>query len=133
MSGKIKIGIIGATGYTGAELLRILLDHPQADLKYLTTTSAAGQDISEIYPFLRPRFSQKLVEYELSAAKKLDLVFICLPHGKSMNIAPELMEAGIKVIDLGADFRFQDITVYEKTYQKHTAPQVNALAVYGLP
>ncbi|MDR2429068.1 MAG: N-acetyl-gamma-glutamyl-phosphate reductase [Candidatus Margulisbacteria bacterium] len=133
MSGKIKIGIIGATGYTGAELLRLLLDHPQADLKYLTTTSAAGQDISEIYPFLRPRFSQKLAGYELSAAQKLDVVFICLPHGKSMDIAPELVNAGVKVIDLGADFRFRDLAVYEKTYQKHTAPEMNAQAVYGLP
>jgi N-acetyl-gamma-glutamyl-phosphate reductase len=133
MSGKIKIGIIGATGYTGAELLRILLDHPQADIQYLTSTSAAGQDLSEIYPFLRPRFSQKLTEYKLSEAQKLDVVFICLPHGKSMDITPELVNAGVKVIDLGADFRFRDLSVYEKTYQKHTAPEMNAQAVYGLP
>jgi N-acetyl-gamma-glutamyl-phosphate reductase len=133
MSGKIKIGIIGATGYTGAELIRLLLDHTGAEIKYLTTTSAAGQDIGEIYPFLRPRFSQKLTEYRSSEAKKLDAVFICLPHGKSMDIAPELADAGVKVIDLGADFRFRDITVYEKTYQKHTAPEMNARAVYGLP
>ncbi|MDR1452473.1 MAG: N-acetyl-gamma-glutamyl-phosphate reductase [Candidatus Margulisbacteria bacterium] len=133
MSGKIKIGIIGATGYTGAELLRLLLDHPAVEIKYLTTTSAAGQDINAIYPFLRPRFSQKLAEYKLSAARKLDAVFICLPHGRSMDIAPELVNAGVKVIDLGADFRFRDIAVYEKTYQKHTAPKMNARAVYGLP
>jgi N-acetyl-gamma-glutamyl-phosphate reductase len=133
MSGKIKIGIIGATGYTGAELLRILLDHAQADIQYLTTTSAVGQDIGEIYPFLRPRFSQKLTEYKLSEAQKLDVVFICLPHGKSMDIAPELVNAGVKVIDLGADFRFRDLAVYEKTYQKHTAPELNVQAVYGLP
>ncbi|GBR72500.1 N-acetyl-gamma-glutamyl-phosphate reductase [Candidatus Termititenax aidoneus] len=133
MSGKIKIGIIGATGYTGAELIRILLDHAQADIQYLTTTSAAGQDIGEIYPFLRPRFSQKLTKYELSAAQKLDAVFICLPHGRSMELAPELVNAGVKVIDLGADFRFRDLAIYEKTYQKHTAPEINAQAVYGLP
>ncbi|MDR1323992.1 MAG: N-acetyl-gamma-glutamyl-phosphate reductase [Candidatus Margulisbacteria bacterium] len=133
MSGKIKIGIIGATGYTGAELLRILLDHPHADFQYLTSTSAAGQDIGEVYPFLRPRFSQKLTEYKLSEAQKLDVVFICLPHGKSMELAPELINAGVKVIDLGADFRFRDPAVYEKTYQKHTASELNAQAVYGLP
>ncbi|GBR75362.1 N-acetyl-gamma-glutamyl-phosphate reductase [Candidatus Termititenax persephonae] len=133
MSGKIKIGIVGATGYTGAELVRLLLDHPLAEIRCLTTTSAAGQDLAGIYPFLRPRFSQTLVEYKLDEVKNLDMVFICLPHGKSMEIAPELVNAGVKVIDLGADFRFRDLAAYEQAYQKHAAPEMNAQAVYGLP
>ncbi|MDR2430978.1 MAG: N-acetyl-gamma-glutamyl-phosphate reductase [Candidatus Margulisbacteria bacterium] len=133
MAQKLKIGIIGATGYTGAELARILLDHPLAELKYLTSTSFAGQDINEIYPFLRPRFSHKLTEYKAGDTAGLDVVFIALPHGHSMRIVPELLANKSRVIDLGADFRFADLALYEKTYQPHTAPEWNKKAVYGLP
>jgi N-acetyl-gamma-glutamyl-phosphate reductase len=133
MTQKLKIGIIGATGYTGAELIRLLLDHPAADIKYLTSTSAAGQDINTLYPSLAPHFSQKLVEYQAAETKGLDVVFVCLPHGHSMRIVPELLANHVRVIDLGADFRFADLAVYEKTYQKHTAPELNKEAVYGLP
>ena len=133
MTNKLKIGIIGATGYTGAELIRLLIDHPQAEIKCLTTTSVMGQDISDIYPSLRQRFSHKLTEYKSSDIKGLDIVFIALPHGKSMEIVPEILAAGARVVDLGADFRFSDVALYENTYQKHTAPEVNSKAVYGLP
>lgn len=133
MTNKLKIGIIGATGYTGAELLRLLLDHPQAEIKYLTSTSFVGKDINEIYPFLAVKFSHKLTEYNAKDVKGLDVVFVCLPHGHSMQIVPEIIDSGVKVVDLGADFRFSDLSVYEKTYQKHTAPKLNSEAVYGLP
>lgn len=135
LKNKKKIGIIGATGYTGVELVKILINHPGVELSYLTSTSYAGKDINEVYPFLKGLFSKKLQEYSASAKelKNLDLVFLGLPHGHAMQIVPELLEKNIKVVDLGADFRYQDIKAFEKNYQKHTAKETNAIAVYGLP
>ncbi len=132
----IKIGIIGATGYTGLELIKILLKHQEVELKYLTSVTFAGRDINDVFPELKKKnFSYRLHDLDLESKELagLDIVFIALPHGHSMQIAPILLEKNIKVIDLGADFRYQDIKLYEKIYQEHTANDVNKQAVYGLP
>lgn len=132
---KKKIGIIGATGYTGAELIKILINHPKVEIKYLTSNSYAGRNIAEIYPYLSKYISLDLKAFDLkdNILDELDIVFVALPHGHAMTIVPDLLRKGLSVIDLGADFRYRDINLYEKIYQKHTAAEANQQAVYGLP
>ncbi len=131
-----KIAIIGATGYTGIELIKILKKHPGVELTLLTSQSYAGQSLTEAVPELGREYDDyKLVEFDPSAevVNSLAAAFICLPHGHSMAMVPELLKKNIKVIDLGADFRYADLAIYEKIYQEHTAAETNKLAVYGLP
>jgi N-acetyl-gamma-glutamyl-phosphate reductase len=132
---KIKVGILGATGYTGIELIKILVNHPNTELAYLTSTSYAGQDINDVYPHLKPYLSYTLTDYSADdpLIAKLDVVFLALPHGMAVSVAGNFLKKGVKVIDLGADFRFRDLRAYEKAYQEHTAPELNEKAVYGLP
>jgi N-acetyl-gamma-glutamyl-phosphate reductase len=132
----LKIGIVGASGYTGAELVRLLAQHPKAQVTALTSETYAGKRLAEIYPALAAagdRELTKLAQTELNS-KNVDLVFLALPHGESMSLAPGLLEAGVKGLDLSGDFRFPDTSVYENWYQrKHVAPEIAARAVYGLP
>ncbi len=132
---KINVGIIGATGYTGAELVRILSYHPNARLAGLTTQSYAGMPFWEVYPHLYKHVDLVGENLDLEAlVDRCDVIFTALPHGHSMDVAAEVNRKGKKLVDLGADFRFNDVSTYEKWYQMtHSQPQLNAKAVYGLP
>ncbi|MEG6586944.1 N-acetyl-gamma-glutamyl-phosphate reductase [Dendrosporobacter sp. 1207_IL3150] len=129
----MKVSIIGATGYTGEELLRILANHPQAEIIHITSESQTGTSIESVYTHFNGFYEKKLDSMkELEKiAKASDAVFIGLPHGHAMAAGKVLSQYGTKVIDLGADYRFRDISVYEKWYKvEHTHPE--AEAVYGL-
>ena len=130
----VKVSIIGATGYTGAELLRILINHPAVEIKYITSESSTNEDICQIYPHLNGIYHQKLISMEHidTIASESDVIFIGLPHGHAMGLYSKLSGRQVKVIDLGADYRLNDSSVYEKWYNvKHTDPTNKA--VYGLP
>lgn len=128
----MKIGILGATGYTGQELVRLLKQHPQAELVYLGTSSAAGRPYSEIYPHLYGQVP--LVLGDEREVPDLDALFCALPHGLTAARTREFLERKIKVIDLGADFRLRLPEVYTEWYKlTHPAPDLIEQAVYGLP
>jgi N-acetyl-gamma-glutamyl-phosphate reductase len=130
----IKIGIVGGTGYTGVELLRILATHPEADIVAITSRKEAGMPVSTMYPSLRGRVDLHFTTPEESNLSNCDVVFFATPHGVAMAQAPELLEAGVKIIDLAADFRLQDTTVFEKWYgMSHSCTEILKEAVYGLP
>lgn len=129
----MKVSVIGATGYAGAELLRLLNNHPQAEVVYMTSESHAGEPISAIYPHLRGVYDQILVSMKdiEMIGKASDVVFIGLPHGHAMEVGKALAGKNVKIIDLGADYRFENTDVYEKWYKvKHT--HKDADRVYGL-
>ncbi len=126
----VKVGIFGATGYTGCELATILYRHPQADIVFATSQSYAGQSLADIYP-AGPDLP--LVSADEGGLEDVDIVFLCLPHAASAATAVTALEAGAKVIDLSADFRFEDVDVYEAWYKvTHPAPHLLEEAVYGL-
>ncbi len=130
----IKVGIIGATGYTGMELVRILLKHPEAVLAYASSRKWSGQAISDVMPHLHNARDLVLAGFDAQeAVSAAELFFVCLPHGESMNISADLYGRGKKVIDLSADFRFRDPVVFRKWYGEHTQPELLSEAVYGLP
>lgn len=129
---KIKASIIGASGYVGAELMRILTTHPNVEIKYLTSETSAGESVSKIYPHLRKLYEQKLVSMENLdvIAAESDVVFIGLPHGHAMAVHAKIKNTAAKIIDLGADYRL-DPAVYETWYKvPHTDKETKA--VYGL-
>lgn len=132
---KIKVGVIGATGYAGAELVRILSAHPHTQLVALTTQSYGGKAFCEVYPHLYKHVSLACRELDMPAlAAKADIIFAALPHGHAISVAQEVLKQGKRFIDLGADFRFDDRKVYEQWYKiDHTAPELLEQAVYGLP
>jgi len=130
----IKIGIVGGTGYTGVELLRILATHPQAQITAITSRKEDGLPVSEMYPSLRGRVDIAFSAPDKANLKECDVVFFATPHGVAMAQAPELLAAGVKVIDLAADFRMKDVAEFEKWYGiPHTCTDVLDEAVYGLP
>ncbi len=132
----LKAGIVGATGYTGWELIKILLKHPQVEITSLTAKVERPQNIEEIFPDLQGRISLicRNLERVEEVSGKVDLVFLALPHKAAMGFVPRFLQGGKKVIDLSADFRFEDAGVYEKWYDvKHTAKELLKKAVYGLP
>ena len=129
-----KVAIIGASGYTGVELARILCNHPHITLTTVTSRQYEGQALSRVFPNLFTKVDlicENLTTEELCS--RADVFFTAVPHKTAMNIVPELLAAGKKVIDLSADFRLRDVRIYEEWYQKHTAPSELAEAVYGLP
>jgi N-acetyl-gamma-glutamyl-phosphate reductase len=129
-----NVAIIGASGYTGAELARILCNHPHITLTTVTSRQYEGQALGRVFPNLNKKADlvcENLSPEQLAA--RADLFFTAVPHKTAMDIVPRLLTAGKKVIDLSADFRIRDVSVYEKWYQKHTAQQLLAEAVYGLP
>lgn len=130
----IKAGIVGATGYTGVELMRLLARHPQVQLEVVTSRSEAGKAVSEYFPSLRGIVDQAYVEPDVSRLAACDVVFFATPNGTAMQTAPALLDQGVRIIDLSADFRLKDVQEWEKWYgQKHACPQLLAEAVYGLP
>jgi N-acetyl-gamma-glutamyl-phosphate reductase len=131
----INAGIIGVTGYTGQELIRILLAHPQVRLRALYSRSAAGKSISELFPEFSGRLDLVCSKPDIKdISDKCDLVFLALPHTTSMDFVPKLLKAGKRVIDLSADYRIKDVMVYEKFYQhKHKDKEGLKNSVYGLP
>jgi len=131
----MKIGVVGATGYTGAELLRLLTNHPEVEITYLTSEKSAGENIADVYPHMQGAVDLTLEAFNPDrAAKAVELLFCALPHGHSHRVVPELVGRGCRVIDLSADFRLKDANVYQQWYkQEHSAPSLLPQAVYGLP
>jgi N-acetyl-gamma-glutamyl-phosphate reductase len=130
----LKVGIVGASGYTGVELARLICRHPGVELTAATSRQYAGQKLSAVYPSLLGMtevICKNISGGELAA--QADIFFTAVPHQTAMAIVPGLLEAGKKVIDLSADFRIHEAGVYEKWYQTHSAPEYLAEAVYGLP
>ncbi len=130
----IKVGVVGGTGYTGVELLRLLSAHPQAELQVITSRADAGMSVSQMFPSLRGHVDVSFTHPDEARLEQCDLVFFATPNGIAMQQARGLLDAGVKVIDLAADFRLQDIPSWEKWYgMKHACPDLVAEAVYGLP
>ena len=130
----LKIGIVGGTGYTGVELLRILSQHPQVSIEAITSRKEAGMDVAQLFPSLRGRIELKFSDPAEANLDKCDVVFFATPNGIAMKQVPSLLDAGVRIIDLAADFRIKDIAVWEKWYgMPHACPELVAEAVYGLP
>ena len=130
----IKVGIVGGTGYTGVELLRLLAQHPHVEISAITSRGDAGTPVAGMFPSLRGRVDLNFVNPGEADLQACDLVFFATPNGIAMQQAPELLDAGVRIIDLAADFRIADIAEWEKWYgMKHACPERVAQAVYGLP
>ncbi len=130
----LKVGIVGASGYTGAELARILTNHPNVELTVATSRQYAGLPLSKVFPNLRERVNivcENLSGEEL--CERADFFFTAVPHKTAMEIVPVLLKKGKKVVDLSADYRIRDAKVYEQWYQEHSSTDVLAEAIYGLP
>ena len=132
---KIRVAVIGASGYAGLELVRLLVRHPGCELAALTSLEYPGRPFSQIFPALAGivdlPFMPDPAPSMIAAAAAV--VFTAVPHQTAMGMIPAFLAQGCKVVDLSADFRFRDISRYEQWYQAHTAPELNAEAVYGLP
>lgn len=130
----VKVGIVGGTGYTGVELLRLLVQHPEVELTTITSRAEAGSAVSDMFPSLRGRVSLKFSDPATAPLRECQLVFFATPNGVAMQQTRALLDAGVRVIDLAADFRIKDIALWEKWYgMSHAAPDLVAEAVYGLP
>jgi N-acetyl-gamma-glutamyl-phosphate reductase len=130
----IKAGIVGGTGYTGVELLRLLARHPQVELRAITSRKEAGTPVAAMFPSLRRHVELAFVEPGAKALAGCDVVFFATPNGVAMGEARALLDSGSKVIDISADFRIKNVAEWERFYKmKHAAPQLVAQAVYGLP
>ena len=130
----LKIAIVGASGYTGLELIRILHCHPEVAVTCLTSEQSAGKRISDVFPTLRGRCELVLENLEpVRVAEKADIIFTALPHKAAMEVVPTFLELGKKVIDLSADYRLSDPAVYGQWYEPHLNPTNLKKAVYGLP
>jgi N-acetyl-gamma-glutamyl-phosphate reductase len=130
----IKVGIVGGTGYTGVELLRLLVQHPEVELLAITSRGEAGSPVEEMFPSLRGSVDLRFSDPKDAPLAACDLVFFATPNGIAMQQAAQLLNAGVRVIDLAADFRIQNIVDWEKWYgMKHASPDLVAEAVYGLP
>jgi N-acetyl-gamma-glutamyl-phosphate reductase len=129
----IQAGIVGGTGYTGVELLRLLAQHPQVEMAAITSRQEAGRAVSDLYPSLRGRVSLAFSHPDKSPLKECDVVFFATPNGVAMGEARALVDAGVRIVDISADFRIKDIAEWERWYKmKHAAPALVAEAVYGL-
>lgn len=130
----LKVAIVGASGYTGVELIRLLLNHPQIEITCVTSRQNAGTSISSVFPSLLGRIDLQFDPVDLDLIiQKSEFVFTALPHKAAMAVVPDLLNAGKKVVDLSADYRLHDVKVYETWYDKHTSPELLDEAVYGLP
>lgn len=134
MESKIKVGIVGGTGYTGVELLRLLAVHPLAEVAVITSRGEAGKPITDSFPNLRGHYDLAFSEPNLDALLACDVIFFATPHGVAQSMMSDIIGGGGRAIDLSADFRIRDIDTWEKWYgQKHACPELVQQAVYGLP
>ena len=130
----IKVGIVGGTGYTGVELLRLLAQHPEADVRAITSRKDAGTKVADMFPSLRGKYPLAFVDPGEAHLDRCDVVFFATPHGVAMAQARELVGAGVKIIDLAADFRLKDPDVFAKWYgMPHACTDLLEESVYGLP
>lgn len=130
----LKVAVVGASGYTGVELIRILHNHPEVAVTTVTSEQSAGKKISEVFPSLRDRYDLQLEALDPEKiAAKADIVFTALPHKAAMAVVPTFLEKGCKVIDLSADYRLHDAAEYAAWYEPHLNPELLIHAVYGLP
>ncbi|MEY2341815.1 N-acetyl-gamma-glutamyl-phosphate reductase [Acidithiobacillus sp. IBUN Pt1247-S3] len=130
----IRVGIVGGTGYTGVELLRLLLPHPKVEVAVITSRAEAGQRVDALFPNLRGHTDLQFSAVAGKDLHDLDAVFFATPHGVAMEMAPELLAAGVKLIDLSADFRLRDANVFQVWYRhQHQSPALLQEASYGLP
>jgi N-acetyl-gamma-glutamyl-phosphate reductase len=130
----IKVGVVGGTGYTGVELLRLLSRHPEVSLEAITSRTEAGMPVSEMFPSLRGHVNLRFSTPDEARLDRCDLVFFATPNGVAMKEARRLLDAGVRLIDLSADFRLADVAQWERWYgMAHAAPELLEEAVYGLP
>ncbi|MCP4404643.1 MAG: N-acetyl-gamma-glutamyl-phosphate reductase [bacterium] len=130
----LYVAIVGASGYSGVELVKILLQHSGVQLAHVLGASTVGKRLDEVYPFFRKKTDLTIEAYDLEILKKMDIVFLALPHGEAMKRVPELIDAGVRVIDFSGDFRFSSAELYETWYKlPHSAPDYLKKAVYGIP
>jgi N-acetyl-gamma-glutamyl-phosphate reductase len=129
----IKVGVVGGTGYTGVELLRLLVNHPDVELRVITSRSESGHKVADLFPNLRGFTDIEFSVPDAGQLEQCDLVFFATPNGTAMTMVPQLLEAGVRVIDLAADFRLADAAVWEQWYgMPHACPEFLQEAVYGL-
>ena len=130
----LKVGIVGGTGYTGVELLRLLAQHPNCELAAITSRQEAGTGVAEVFPNLRGKVTLKFSDPAKAGLDDCDLVYFATPNGVAMEQARALVDAGVRIIDIAADFRIKDVALWEQWYgRKHACPELVGEAVYGLP
>lgn len=130
----IRVGIVGGTGYTGVELLRLLARHPEVQIASITSRGDAGTDVTQMFPNLRGRLRLRFEDPATANLKSCDVVFFATPNGVAMEQAPPLLDAGVRVIDLAADYRISDVADWSRWYgMQHASPEWVGKAVYGLP
>lgn len=132
---KVRVAVVGASGYTGGELLRLLAGHPHVEIAVVTAEKHAGKAVADVFPSLAGRVGAMQLEKldEANVAGRADFVFTALPHHTSATVSAQLIAAGLPVVDLSADYRFENLPVYEAWYGAHPQPALNKTAVYGLP
>jgi N-acetyl-gamma-glutamyl-phosphate reductase len=130
----VKVGIVGGTGYTGVELLRLLALHEEAEVVAITSRAESGRRVADLYPNLRGIYDLAFTEPDVQLLAACDVVFFATPHNVAMNVVPELLAAGARIIDLSADYRIRDADLWSKWYgEAHASPDLLAETVYGLP
>lgn len=130
----IKVGIVGGTGYTGVELLRLLALHEEAEVVAITSRAESGRRVDDLYPNLRGHYDIAFSEPDVAQLAACDIVFFATPHNVAMNLVPELLQAGARVIDLSADYRIRDAELWSRWYgEPHASPDILEQAIYGLP
>ncbi len=128
----MRVGIVGAAGYTGGELVRLLCTHPEAEIVFVTSRRLKGRLLSSVHPNLRNFTDLRFSRYSTEVIKECDIVFLCLPHHASMNFVKKIF-GKVKIIDLSADFRIKNPEIYAQYYSEHSCPELLSKAVYGLP
>jgi N-acetyl-gamma-glutamyl-phosphate reductase len=130
----VRVGIVGGTGYTGVELLRLLAAHEDTEVVAITSRAECGRRVDDLFPNLRGYYGLTFSEPDVRVLAACDLVFFATPHNVAMNLVPELLAAGTRVVDLSADYRLRDAALWSQWYgESHTSPELLAEAVYGLP
>ena len=130
----VRIGIVGGTGYTGVELLRLLAAHEQAEVVAITSRAESGRRVDDLFPNLRGHYDMSFSDPDVARLEACDVVFFATPHNVAMNLVPELLAAGARVIDLSADYRLRDAALWSQWYgEPHASPELLVDAVYGLP